>query len=212
MYFYLLVLICSHSGAARAGVENLTKSLAVEWAASGVRINAVSPVRISTIINIRTTQTSYTMQIWLPPPPLSEFCIILSVPLKVWCTSGHPIPKTHYSHRLFYVHVSFKQCKVLLILIMTEIFCLSKIIAQICPPSGFVHRPRHSENCISLGHPPSAMQFLHLSSLIFSEWYSKFYGTSFQQKNVSTLICFYIYEKYTGIRNIHIWPYQYFKA
>uniref|UniRef100_A0A090X8D8 Peroxisomal trans-2-enoyl-CoA reductase n=1 Tax=Ixodes ricinus TaxID=34613 RepID=A0A090X8D8_IXORI len=32
-----------HSGAARAGVENLTRSLAIEWAESGVRINAVAP-------------------------------------------------------------------------------------------------------------------------------------------------------------------------
>uniref|UniRef100_A0A6J0UQW6 Peroxisomal trans-2-enoyl-CoA reductase n=1 Tax=Pogona vitticeps TaxID=103695 RepID=A0A6J0UQW6_9SAUR len=33
----------SHSGAARAGVDNLTKTLAIEWAHSGVRINAVAP-------------------------------------------------------------------------------------------------------------------------------------------------------------------------
>lgn len=33
----------AHSAAARAGVENLTKTLAVEWARSGVRINAVAP-------------------------------------------------------------------------------------------------------------------------------------------------------------------------
>jgi citronellol/citronellal dehydrogenase len=32
-----------HSGAARAGVENLTMTAAVEWAAAGVRINAVAP-------------------------------------------------------------------------------------------------------------------------------------------------------------------------
>ena len=32
-----------HTGAARAGVHNLTKTLAVEWADSGVRINAVAP-------------------------------------------------------------------------------------------------------------------------------------------------------------------------
>ncbi|XP_049626335.1 peroxisomal trans-2-enoyl-CoA reductase-like [Suncus etruscus] len=32
-----------HSGAAREGVYNLTKSLAIEWASSGVRINCVAP-------------------------------------------------------------------------------------------------------------------------------------------------------------------------
>ncbi|KGL77704.1 Peroxisomal trans-2-enoyl-CoA reductase, partial [Tinamus guttatus] len=33
----------AHSGAARAGVGNLTKTLALEWAHSGVRINSVAP-------------------------------------------------------------------------------------------------------------------------------------------------------------------------
>ena len=32
-----------HSGAARAGVDNLTKTAAVEWAKSSVRVNAVAP-------------------------------------------------------------------------------------------------------------------------------------------------------------------------
>ena len=32
-----------HTGAARAGVENLTKTLAQEWAKHGVRINAIAP-------------------------------------------------------------------------------------------------------------------------------------------------------------------------
>ena len=32
-----------HSGAARAGVDNLTKTAAVEWAQCGVRVNAVAP-------------------------------------------------------------------------------------------------------------------------------------------------------------------------
>ena len=36
----------SHTGAARAGVDNLTKSLAIEWAEKGVRINSVAPVGI----------------------------------------------------------------------------------------------------------------------------------------------------------------------
>ncbi len=33
----------SHTGAARAGVENLTRSLAVEWSRYGIRVNAVAP-------------------------------------------------------------------------------------------------------------------------------------------------------------------------
>lgn len=33
----------AHTGAARAGVDNLTKSLAIEWAHNGIRVNAVAP-------------------------------------------------------------------------------------------------------------------------------------------------------------------------
>jgi len=35
--------LMGHSGAARAGVHNLTATAAVEWATSGVRVNAVAP-------------------------------------------------------------------------------------------------------------------------------------------------------------------------
>jgi citronellol/citronellal dehydrogenase len=37
-----------HTGAARAGVENVTKTLAIEWAAYGIRVNAVAPGVIKT--------------------------------------------------------------------------------------------------------------------------------------------------------------------
>lgn len=33
----------AHTGAARAGVENLTRTLAVEWSTYGIRVNAVAP-------------------------------------------------------------------------------------------------------------------------------------------------------------------------
>ncbi|CAH1775999.1 unnamed protein product [Owenia fusiformis] len=35
--------LMSHTGAARAAVDNITKSLSIEWAESGVRINSVAP-------------------------------------------------------------------------------------------------------------------------------------------------------------------------
>ena len=38
----------AHTGAACAGVENLTRTLAVEWSKHGIRVNAVAPGVIKT--------------------------------------------------------------------------------------------------------------------------------------------------------------------
>lgn len=43
----------SHTGAARAGVENLVKTLSIEWAAHGLRVNCVAPGN-----NIRSSGTA----------------------------------------------------------------------------------------------------------------------------------------------------------
>lgn len=43
----------SHTGAARAGVENLTRTLSVEWAQHGIKVNAVAPGN-----NIRSSGTA----------------------------------------------------------------------------------------------------------------------------------------------------------
>jgi len=62
----------AHSGAARAGMENFTKTAAVEWACSGVRVNAVAPGWIQS-----SGMDSYRGPIQAFIPKLKE-----SVPLK----------------------------------------------------------------------------------------------------------------------------------
>ena len=42
-----------HTGAARAGVENMTKTLAVEWASSGIRVNSCAPGTITSSGTLR---------------------------------------------------------------------------------------------------------------------------------------------------------------
>lgn len=42
----------AHTGAARAGVDNLTKTLAVEWARFNIRVNAVAPGIIESSVSV----------------------------------------------------------------------------------------------------------------------------------------------------------------
>ncbi|XP_023320391.1 peroxisomal trans-2-enoyl-CoA reductase isoform X3 [Eurytemora carolleeae] len=59
----------SHTGAARAGVENLTKSLSIEWAENGVRVNAISPG----VIFSNTAQANYDTDIFEMSRPKLPF-------------------------------------------------------------------------------------------------------------------------------------------
>ena len=59
----------AHTGAARAGMVNLTMTLAYEWAVAGVRVNAVSPGWIASS-GMDTYQGEFKEQI----PKLKGYC------------------------------------------------------------------------------------------------------------------------------------------
>lgn len=63
-----------HSGAARAGMVNLTQTAAVEWASSGVRVNAVAPGWVASS-GFDTYEPAYRAQMreWQHSVPLRRF-------------------------------------------------------------------------------------------------------------------------------------------
>lgn len=64
----------SHSGAAKAAVLNLTKSLGVEWAEVGVRVNAISPGPIEA--------TGGSSKLWEEGGPEVADLVLKSVPMR----------------------------------------------------------------------------------------------------------------------------------
>jgi NAD(P)-dependent dehydrogenase (short-subunit alcohol dehydrogenase family) len=85
----------SHSGAAKAGVLNLTKSLAVEWAPQ-VRVNAVSPgpidgtegmKRLGDDLGLRpAVERSVPMRRMGTPDEVAQACVFLASPAASYIT------------------------------------------------------------------------------------------------------------------------------
>lgn len=82
------VPMMAHSGAARSGLDNLTKSLAIEWASHGIRVNAVAPGHS---IYSETAEKNYPIDVFsivkdnvpakrlgLPEEVSSAVCFLLS--------------------------------------------------------------------------------------------------------------------------------------
>jgi NAD(P)-dependent dehydrogenase (short-subunit alcohol dehydrogenase family) len=58
--------------AAKAGVHHLTKSLAAEWAARGVRVNAVAPTYVNTPLTARDKANKAMFDVWMENTPMAR--------------------------------------------------------------------------------------------------------------------------------------------
>lgn len=61
-----------HYNASKAGVHHLTRSLAVEWATRGVRVNAVAPTYIETPLLAKLEETPELIARWIDLTPMKR--------------------------------------------------------------------------------------------------------------------------------------------
>ena len=62
----------SYYNASKAGVHHLTKSLAAEWGARGVRVNAVAPTYINTPLNAFVKEKPAMYEAWIGNTPMGR--------------------------------------------------------------------------------------------------------------------------------------------
>lgn len=83
----------AHTGAARAGVSNLTQSLAVEWASKGVRLNCIAPgiIQSSGLDNyppelVAGIEKTIPMKRLGATPEVAALALFLASPLAAYIT------------------------------------------------------------------------------------------------------------------------------
>jgi NAD(P)-dependent dehydrogenase (short-subunit alcohol dehydrogenase family) len=88
----------AHVGAAKAGVDNLMRNLALEWAQYGIRSNSISPGPTSGTEGMRRLEAAAGEQTWLDAVPLGRYgtpeeigavAAVLASPLGAYITGAH---------------------------------------------------------------------------------------------------------------------------